>query len=82
LTVGELLEALRGLPAETPVRIDVPPGPRTGGMRDRVDSSTSHFVVSGVVLHDADHLYRDEVVLRADFASDGYVRPIGPVGDR
>ncbi|MFF9193924.1 DUF6225 family protein [Streptomyces sp. NPDC014779] len=76
LTAGELLEALRRLPADAPVRIDVPSAPRTAETRDEVDSGHGHFVVSGVVLHDADHLHRDEVVLRADFASDWYVRPV------
>ncbi|WP_127354009.1 DUF6225 family protein [Actinacidiphila soli] len=78
LTVGELREALNGLPAETPVRIDVPLYPRSGEMRDSVDSSGSHFVVSGVVLHDAEYLRQDEVVLQADFSSEWYVRPVEP----
>ncbi|MFD8421773.1 hypothetical protein [Streptomyces sp. NPDC059466] len=43
-----------------------------------VDSGISHFVVSGVDLHDADYLMQDEVVLKADFASEWYVRPVGP----
>ncbi|GGN60159.1 hypothetical protein GCM10011579_025030 [Streptomyces albiflavescens] len=76
LTVGELLDALSGLPAEAPIRIDVPLSPRSEEMRDSVDSGVSHFVVSGVVLHDADHLRRDEVVLQADFCSGWYVRPV------
>ncbi|MER5617543.1 hypothetical protein [Streptomyces sp. NPDC002215] len=78
LTVGELLEALRGMPAEAPLRIDVPLRPRSGEMRDSVDSGVGHFVVSGVVLHDADHLRQDEVVLQADFCSEWYVRPVEP----
>ncbi|MQS14768.1 hypothetical protein F7Q99_31565 [Streptomyces kaniharaensis] len=78
LTVGELLEALSELPAEAPIRIDVPLSPRSGETRDSVDSGVSHFVVSGVVLHDADYLYRDEVVLQADFCSAWYVRPVTP----
>ncbi|MER5207586.1 hypothetical protein [Streptomyces sp. NPDC002825] len=76
MTVGELLEALSGLPAGAPIRIDVPLRPRSVEMRDSVDSGASHFVVSGVVLHDADHLHRDEAVLKADFCSDWYVRPV------
>ncbi|MGW8768167.1 DUF6225 family protein [Streptomyces sp. NPDC055815] len=75
LTVWELREALSGLPDAAPIRIDVPLRPRSDEMRDSVDSGASHFVVSGVVLHDADHLHRDEVVLQADFCSDWYVRP-------
>ncbi|WP_327371019.1 hypothetical protein [Streptomyces sp. NBC_01217] len=75
LTVGELLEALSGLPAAAPIRIDVPLRPRSVEMRDSVDSGAGHFVVSGVVLHDADYLHRDEVVLQADFCSEWYVRP-------
>ncbi|MFH9044343.1 hypothetical protein ACH4FA_34120 [Streptomyces sp. NPDC017966] len=78
LTVGELREALNGLSAEAPVRIDVPLRPRSGEMRDSVDSGHSHFVVSGVVLHDAEYLRRDEVVLQADFCSEWYVRPVEP----
>jgi hypothetical protein len=78
LTVGKLGEALNGLPAEAPVRIDVPLRPRSGEMRDSVDSGVSHFVVSGVVLHDAEYLRQDEVVLQADFRSEWYVRPVEP----
>lgn len=78
LTVRELREALIGLPAEAPVRIDVPLSPRSDEMRDSVDSGCHHFVVSGVVLHDADHLRHDEVVLQADFSSEWYVRPVEP----
>uniref|UniRef100_UPI003F4934B6 hypothetical protein n=1 Tax=Nonomuraea bangladeshensis TaxID=404385 RepID=UPI003F4934B6 len=69
LTVGGLREALDGLPAEAPVRIDVPLRPRSSEMRESVDSGISHFVVSGVVLHDADYRRQDEVVLQADFSS-------------
>ncbi|MFE6805516.1 DUF6225 family protein [Streptomyces sp. NPDC057681] len=79
LTVGELREALGGLPAEAPIRIDVPLSPRSGEMRDSVDSGVSHFVVSGVVLHDAGYLPRGEAVLQADFCSEWYVRPVKPV---
>lgn len=57
LTVGELREAFNGLPAEAPVRIDVPLRPRSG---DSVDSGHSHVVVSGVVLHDAEYLRQEE----------------------
>jgi hypothetical protein len=78
LTVGELLEALGEFPAGTPVRVDVPLVPRSGEMRDSIESSGSHYVVSGVVLNDADHLRRDELVLQADFCSEWYVRPVGP----
>ncbi|MFB7209422.1 DUF6225 family protein [Streptomyces sp. NPDC056255] len=78
LTVGELRKALIGLPAEAPVRIDVPLSPRSEEMRDSVDSGCHHFVVSGVVLHDADYLRQDEVVLQADFSSEWYVRPVEP----
>ncbi|MDH6709140.1 hypothetical protein P3T27_005886 [Kitasatospora sp. MAA19] len=70
LTVGELRKALSELPADAPLRIDVPLRPRSGEMRDSVDSGVSHFVVSGVVLHDADYLRQDEVVLQADFYSE------------
>ncbi|MFF7633573.1 hypothetical protein ACFZB9_10545 [Kitasatospora sp. NPDC008050] len=78
LTVGELLDALSALPPEAPIRIDVPLIPRSGEMRVSVDSGIGHFVVSGVVLHDADYLDRDEVVLQADFSSEWYVRPVKP----
>ncbi|MEV7416349.1 DUF6225 family protein [Streptomyces sp. NPDC089919] len=78
LTVGELRDALLGLPADAPVRIDVPPNPRTDETRDSIDEGSSHIVVSAVVLNDADHLPRAETVLRADFASEWYVRPIEP----
>jgi len=78
LTVGELREALGGLPADAPLRIDVPLRPRSGEMRDSVDSGVSNFVLSGVVLHDANHLRHDEVVLQADFCSEWYVRPVEP----
>ncbi|MFH8619987.1 hypothetical protein ACH4E8_33600 [Streptomyces sp. NPDC017979] len=74
LTVGELLEALSGLPAEAPIRIDVPLAPRSVEMKDSIDSGGSHFVVSGVILDDAG--YRDKAVLQADFSSDWYVRPV------
>ncbi|MFE5591415.1 DUF6225 family protein [Streptomyces sp. NPDC056549] len=78
LTVGELREALIGLPVEAPVRIDVSLSPRSAEMRDSVDSGCHHFVVSGVVLHDVDYLRQGEVVLQADFSSEWYVRPIEP----
>ncbi|MER6444020.1 DUF6225 family protein [Streptomyces venezuelae] len=81
LTVGELREALIGLPAEAPVRIDVPLSPRSDEMRDSVDSGCHHFVVSRVVWDDADYLRQDEVVLQADFASEWYVRRVGPGGE-
>lgn len=77
LTVGELREALLGLPSEAPVRIDVPQSPRTDEMRDSIDSG-HHFVVSKVVLHDVDYLRQGEVVLQADFSSEWYVRPGEP----
>lgn len=82
LTVQELREALNGLPAEAPVRIDVPLHPRSGEMRDSVDSGVSHFVVNGVVLHDAEYLRQDEVVLQADFCSEWYVRPVEPDAEK
>ncbi|MFC5664110.1 DUF6225 family protein [Kitasatospora misakiensis] len=77
MTVGQLRDALNGLPDEAPLRVDVPRRPRSGEMRESLDSGASHFVLSGVVLHDADYLVRDEVVLQADFCSEWYVRPVG-----
>uniref|UniRef100_A0AAU2K138 Uncharacterized protein n=1 Tax=Streptomyces sp. NBC_00049 TaxID=2903617 RepID=A0AAU2K138_9ACTN len=74
LTVGELLEALSGLPATATIRIDVPLRPRSAEMKDSIDSGAHHFVVSGVVLDD--HGYRDTAVLQADFSSEWYVRPV------
>ncbi|MFD7400719.1 DUF6225 family protein [Streptomyces virginiae] len=78
LTAGELRAALDGLPAEAPVRIDVPWSPRSDDMRDSVHSGGHHFVVSGVVLNDVEYLTDGEVVLQADFSSEWYVRPVGP----
>lgn len=60
------------------MRIDVPLRPRSGETRDSVDSGVSHFVVSGVVLHDAEYLRQDEVVLQADYCAEWYVRPVEP----
>ncbi|MEU8763155.1 DUF6225 family protein [Streptomyces sp. NPDC048659] len=80
LTVGELRAALAGLPADTPVRVDVPVRPRAGAMRDSLDSGHSMFVVCGVVLDDSDHLRRDELVVQADFCTEWYVRPAGSGG--
>ncbi|MEU8149776.1 DUF6225 family protein [Nonomuraea sp. NPDC048901] len=79
LTVGQLRDALNELADETPVRIDVPISPRCEELPDSVDlnsvdSGPHHFVLCGVVLHDADYLMRNELVLQADFASDWYVR--------
>lgn len=78
LKVGELREALKGLPAEAPVRIDVPRSPRSGEMRDSICSGGHHFVVSGVVLHELDYLEQGEAVLQADFSSEWYVRRVEP----
>ena len=78
LTVGQLREALAGLPDEAPARIDVPRFPRSGAMRDSVDSGTGHFVVSRVVADHADFLVPGEVVLQADFCSEWYLRRVEP----
>ncbi|TWJ08225.1 hypothetical protein LX16_4448 [Stackebrandtia albiflava] len=75
MTVAELRAALEGLPGDAAVRIDVPARPRPAAMRDRIDLDDDHRVVSAVLVDDADHLMKDEMVLQADFSSEWYVRP-------
>ncbi|MER6815571.1 DUF6225 family protein [Spirillospora sp. NPDC000708] len=70
-TVGELRQALDGLPGGMRLRIDVPEAPRSN---DSLEADRE-FVLGGVFVDDADYLAQDEFVLRADFSTDWYMRP-------
>lgn len=71
-TVGRLRAALDGLPDDTSLRIDVPSAPRSNELNKPDDRE---YVLGAVVLDDADHLVRAELVLRADYSAGWYMRP-------
>ncbi|WP_203992133.1 DUF6225 family protein [Sphaerisporangium rufum] len=70
-TVGELRQALDGLPDGMRLRIDVPAAPRTNDPQ----ISDQELVLAAAFVDDGDHLVRDELVLWADFGAGWYMRP-------
>ncbi|MEO3786164.1 DUF6225 family protein [Actinocorallia sp. B10E7] len=72
-TVGRLRTVLEGLPDDMPLRIDVPPAPRSNELNEPEDDR--EYVLGAVVLDGSDHLVQEELVLRADFSAGWYMRP-------
>jgi hypothetical protein len=70
-TVGELRQALDGLPDGMRLRIDVPEAPRSNDLQE----TDRELVLGGVFVDDADYLAQNELVLQADFSTDWYIRP-------
>lgn len=73
MTVGQLRDALRDLPDDMVLRVEVAFGP-----------STSHpdpwgndqYVVTAAAVDEGEHLRADEFVVRVDYPTDWYVRPM------
>lgn len=73
LTVGQLRDALRDLPDDMVLRVEVAFGPSTSHPDPWGDDQ---YVVTAAIVDDGEHLYADEFVVRVDYSTDWYVRPM------
>ncbi|WP_222870755.1 DUF6225 family protein [Micromonospora sp. MP36] len=71
-TVGQLRAALDGLPDDMVLRAEVADGPSTGHPDPW---GNDQFVVTDAIVDDGDYLRSDELIIRVDYSSGGYVRP-------
>jgi Family of unknown function (DUF6225) len=72
LTVGQLLQALKELPAEMSIRISVAATPTGYSPRDPYDHD---FVLAGTRIYDGNDVPSDYLILDADFSSGLYMLP-------
>lgn len=72
LTVGRLRDALRDLPDDMVLRVEVALGPSTSHPDPWGDDQ---YVVTAAAVDDGAHLHADEFVVRVDYPADWYVRP-------
>ncbi|MEV4537800.1 DUF6225 family protein [Asanoa sp. NPDC049518] len=78
-TVGQLREALQGLPAELTLRVEVSDGPSTLNLDPW---GNDQFVVTGADVDDEDDFSTGDLVIRVDYSSDWYMGTgFGPTGE-
>jgi len=67
-----LRDALRDLPDDMVLRVEVASGPSTSHPDPWGDDQ---YVVTAAAVDDGEHLCADEFVVRVDYSTDWYVRP-------
>ncbi|MGC5022182.1 DUF6225 family protein [Micromonospora sp. DT47] len=77
-TVGQLRAALDGLPNDMVLRAEVAFGPSSGHPDPW---GNDQFVVTDVIVDDGEYLRSDELIIRVDYSSDWYVRPVRSAPD-
>jgi hypothetical protein len=74
-TVGQLRGALDRLPDGMVLRAEVAFGPSSAHPDPW---GNDQFVVTDLTVDDGDYLVSDEAIIRVDYSSGWYVRPVGP----